>query len=244
MSFGWRLSVGCTPRISLTLRVFRPHNARLIPAILERVSGSARQPIAPIRALALALLVALSLAPPSRGSCVIFRSPDRDLWVEVVTCSDQVLQEVADELFLQALGRTDQDWTGSSVRRATALLRETPGLLIVARELAFADSALAFAKTNPQGTFETAYSDRPAVWQSAGTQPERRFFLGSAEATCEELTRGKRIVVREVLRCCDTGRGPELGCILQVPELISSAKAPPAPEELAAAEPAERRTPL
>ncbi len=119
--------------------------------------------------------------------------------------------------------------------RATQLLRATPGVLIVAREVAFADSTRPFTKRTPTGKSETVYSDRPGEWQSAGTQPERRFFLGSAEATCEALLGDGRIVVREVFRCCDTGRGPELGCILQVSELVPSPKAPPTDTELAAA---------
>ena len=194
--------------------------------------ASTRQASGPIRALALALLATLSVAGDLKGSCIIFRSPDRDLWIEVVSCSDQVLREVSNELFLVALGRTDEDWMRYSVPRATALLRETPGLLIVARELAFSDSTLSFAKRTPKGTYESVFSDRPGEWQSAGTQPERRFFLGSAELTCEALSGAKRIVVREVFRCCDTGRGPELGCILQVSELVPSAKAPPTPAEI------------
>ncbi len=200
-----------------------------------------------MRALALALLASLSLAGDLSAVCIASRPPERDLWIEVVSCSDQVLQEVADELFFQALGRTDEDWTRSAVARATKVLRETPGLLIVAREIAFADSSLPFARMTPQGTLDFVYSDRPGEWQSAGTQTGRRFFLGSAEATCEALMGGGRIVVREVSRCCDTGRGPELGCILQVSELVPSLKEPPTAAELsdvsvatveAAAEPA------
>lgn len=47
--------------------------------------------------------------------------------------------------------------------------------------------------------------------------------------------RGGRIVVREVSCCCDTGRGPEIGCIVQASELVPSPKAPPTDAELAAA---------
>ena len=119
--------------------------------------------------------------------------------------------------------------------RAAELLRATPGVLIVAREMAFANSTLPFTKRTPSGKSETVYSDRPGERQSAGTQPERRFFLGSAETACEALVGGGRIVVREVSRCCDTGRGPEIGCILQVSELVPSPKAPPTDAELAAA---------
>lgn len=125
-------------------------------------------------------------------------------------------QEVSAELFLQALDRTDEDWTRHSVPSAAKLLRERPGLLIVARELAFPDSGSAFSKRTPRGTYEAAFSDRPGGWQSWGTQPERRLFLQSAEATCGALLESRLLVVREVFRCCVTGRGPELGCILQV----------------------------
>jgi len=206
------------------------------------MDGSSRQASSLIRALALALLTAPSVAGDLEAVCVASRSPGRDLWIEVVSCSDQVLQEVSDELFLQALERTDEDWTRHSVPSAAKLLRERPGLLIVARERAFADSGFAFSKRTPRGAYEAAYSDRPGEWQSSGTQPERRFFLQTAQATCAALLESRLLVVQEVFRCCDTGRGPELGCILQVSELIPSAKAPPTPAELAAAEPAERRT--
>lgn len=95
-------------------------------------------------ALALALLMTLSRASALEGACMNTRPPERDLWIEVVSCSEQVLREVSNELFVQAVGRTDQDWTRNAVPRATGLLREKPGVLIVARELAFADSALPF----------------------------------------------------------------------------------------------------
>ncbi len=185
-----------------------------------------------------------ALAPVSEAVCIASRPPERDLWIEVVSCSAQVLQEVSDELFLQALERTDEDWTRYSLLRAAKLLRERPGLLIVAREHAFADSGLAFSKRTPRGTYEAAFSDRPGEWQSSGAQPERRFFLQTAQATCGALLEARLLVVQEVFRCCDTGRGPELGCILDVAELVPSAKAPPTPAELASgAEPAERQAP-
>jgi hypothetical protein len=148
------------------------------------------QPAAPIRAFALAFLLTLSVAGDLPAFCSSSRSPERDLWIEVVSCSDQVLQEVTDELFVQALARTGGDWTRFAAPRATELLRATPGVLIVAREVAFADSTRPFTKRTPTGKSESAYSDRPGEWQSAGTQPERRFFLGSAEATCEGLMAG------------------------------------------------------
>ncbi len=138
----------------------------------------------PSQALALVLLMTLSLASVSEAVCIASRSPDRDLWIEVVSCSDHVLQEVSDELFLQALVRTDEDWTRHCVPSAAKLLRERPGLLIVAREHAFADSGLAFSKRTPRGTYEAAFSGRPGEWQSSGAQPERRFFLQTAQATC------------------------------------------------------------
>lgn len=58
------------------------------------------------------------------------RPPERDLWIEVVSGSDLVLREVSNELFVQAAGRTDEDWTSNAVPRATALLRAKPGVLI------------------------------------------------------------------------------------------------------------------
>lgn len=185
-----------------------------------------------IRRFALALLAAVSVARDLPAVCSSSRSPERDLWIEVVSCSDQVLQEVSDELFVQALGRTGGDWTRFAVPRAKELLRATPEVLIVAREVAFADSTRPFTKRTPGGESKTVYSDRPGDWQGAGTQPEGCFFLGSAEATCEALIGGGRIVVREVSRCCDTGRGPELGCILRVSELVPSLKAPPTADEI------------
>ncbi len=193
------------------------------------------------RTLAFAVLATLSFAAASEASCIATRPPERDLWIEVVSCSDQALEEVSSELFLQAVGRTDQDWTAGALPRATKLLRETPGVLIVAREQAFADSTQPFSRATAEGLFDTLYSDRPGVWQSSGIQPERRYYLGSAIATCEALLESRRHVVREVFNCCDTGRGPGLSCILQVSELVPSVKAPPTPEELsAAAEPKER----
>lgn len=185
-----------------------------------------------LRFVLVALVSAASLPKPLKAACIAFRSPNRDLWIEVVSCSDQVSKEVADELFFDALESGNTGGTRFAVPRAEQALRESPGLLIVAREVAFADSTQPFTKHTPQGAFETAYSDRPGEWQSAGPQPERRFFLGSAEATCETLGQGERIVVREVFRCCDTGRGPEIGCILRVSELVPSPKAPPTAEEL------------
>lgn len=191
-----------------------------------------QHPSAPFRALALAALATLSGAADLSAVCIASRSPDRDLWIEVVSCSDRVRTEVADELFFDALAAGDSGGARFAAPRAAEVLRESPGVLLVARELAFADSTQPFSKRTPQGGFETAYSDRPGEWQSAGTQPERRFFLGSDEATCETFVQGERIVVREVFRCCDTGRGPEIGCILRVSELVPSPKAPPTAEEL------------
>ncbi len=182
----------------------------------------------------LALLLALSIAQSLEGSCIYTRPPERELWIEVVSCSDQVLREVSTELFVQAAGRTNEDWTGNALPRATQLLREKPGVLIVAREIAFADSALPFYSLKGGVPSEALYSDRPGIWQSSGARPDRRFFLGSAIATCETLVASGRLVVREVSNCCDTGRGPGLACILQVSELVLSAKKPPTPEQLTA----------
>ncbi len=189
----------------------------------------------PPRALALALLMTLARASALEGSCMNTRPPERDLWIEVVSCSDQVLREVSNELFVQAVGRTDQNWTRNAVPRSTGLLREKPGVLIVARELAFADSALPFYSRAGGVPSKALYSDQPGIWQSSGARPERRFFLGSAIATCETLLESGRQVVREVSNCCDTGRGPGLACILQVSELVLSVKKPPTPEQLTAA---------
>lgn len=148
------------------------------------MNAVALKSFSPTRSLALSLLAAFSLAKDLPAVCSSSRPPERDLWIEVVSCSDQALLEVTDELFVQAFARTVGDWTRFAAPRATELLYATPGVLIVAREVAFADSTKAFIKRTPSGKSETVYSDRPGEWQSAGTQPERRFFLGSAEATC------------------------------------------------------------
>jgi hypothetical protein len=176
-----------------------------------------------------------AVAANLEGTCMLSRPPDRDLWLEVVSCSDGALREVSDELFFQAQVSNDADFTRDAVPRAAALLRATPGVLIVARELAFADSATPFTTFDPTGKPVTRFSDRPGKWQSSDTELEGRYFLGSPVATCESLMRAQRLVVREVFRCCDTGRGPELGCILAVGELVVSAKAPPKAGELSPA---------
>lgn len=183
----------------------------------------------------LALVLALPIAPSLEGACINTRPPERDLWIEVVSCSDQVLREVSTELFVQFAGRTDEDWTSHALPRAVQLLREKPGVLIVARELAFADSTLPFYSWEGGVPSKAQYSDRPGVWQSSGARPEVRYFLGSANATCDTLLKSGRQVVREVFNCCDTGRGPGLACILQVSELVLSVKEPPTPEQLTAA---------
>lgn len=82
---------------------------------------------------------------------------------------------------------------------------------------------------------KAGYSDRPGIWRSSGARLERRFFLGSAIATCEKLLESGGQVVREVSNCCDTRRGSELACIFQVSELVLSVKKPPTPEQLTAA---------
>jgi hypothetical protein len=215
--------------------------------------GRALQFAGPIRPVVLAILGALVLAANLAGVCMLSRAPDRDLWIEIVSCSDDVLREVSDELLLQALVRTDADFTRGAVPRAAALLRATPGVLIFARELAFADSAMPFTTLDSTGKPITKFSDMPGKWQSSDTELEGRYFLGSPVPTCESLMRAQRLVVREVFRCCDTGRGPERGCILAVGELVVSAKAPPkagelspakvVPDDMPADSPAERSGP-
>ena len=88
----------------------------------------------PVRAWTLALLIAISVSNAVVASCIATRPPDRDLWIELDSCSDTALEEISSELFLQAVGRTDEDWTGHALPRTRQLLRETPGVLIVARE--------------------------------------------------------------------------------------------------------------
>lgn len=201
----------------------------------ERRLWCSREALAPRWRPLLALLLTLSMARSLEGSCMNTRPPERDLWIEVVSCSDQVLREVSNELFVQFAGRTDEDWTSHALPRATTLLREKPGVLIVARELAFADSALPFYGWTGGTPSQAMFSDRPGIWQGSGVRPEVRYFLGSAYATCDKLLKSGRQVVREVSNCCDTGRGPGLACILQVSELVLSVKEPPTPEQLTAA---------
>ena len=71
------------------------------------MTTSSHQGFAPLRALALALLATLSLEGDLPAVCSSSRSLERALWIEVASFSDQALREVADELFFQALGRTD-----------------------------------------------------------------------------------------------------------------------------------------
>ncbi len=188
----------------------------------------------PVRAFALTLFLALSLAPASEGSCLL-KGPVRYLWIEVVSCSDTALQEVSEELLRPVLGGIDADFVGETKRYAAELFRETPGLLIVAHELAFADSEAPFTDFDPAGKFATRVSDRIGEWRKPEAASERRYFLGSAQARCESLQAAKPIVVYEQSTCCDTGRSGAIGCILEVPELRSSKKAPPTDAELSAA---------
>lgn len=198
---------------------------------MTRLSTSSRTPL---RAWILALLVALSVAEALEGVCAASGSSARYLWLEVVSCSDQVLREVSDELFRQALEGTYGDFTGVAAGAAAALVRKNPGLLIVGRVLAFADTDEPFSVRDPSGKYSTAVSDRPFEWRRLESEDDRRYFLGATHATCAALQEEGRIVVRRHSNCCDTGRSGEIGCVLEVPELRPSQKAPPTDSELAA----------
>ncbi len=198
------------------------------------MSGSSSFPRIPVRSFLLALLTALSVAPASEASCLLSR-PLRYLWLEVVSCSDQVLREVSEESFRQALERTDIDLTRIAAGEAAALVRETPGLLIVGRVIAFADTDEPYSIRKPSGTYRAAVSDPPFQWRPPESEGERRYFLGATHTTCEALQAAMRIVVHERFTCCDTGRSGEIGCVLAVPELRPSSKAPPTASELSAA---------
>lgn len=195
------------------------------------LTGSARA-----RSLIFALLVGLSTSGTLEAVCSASQPPDRNLWIELISCSDSAMEEISGELFLQAVERTDADWTGHALPQTRKLLLETPGVLIVARELAFADSNTAFTKRSSTGKYEVAYSDRPGVWQVSEPRPERRYYLGSTHATCGELLEAHRLVAKEVFNCCDTGRGPGIACILQVKQIEPSGKNPPTLEELGSTE--------
>ncbi|MEO8198249.1 MAG: hypothetical protein ABI689_16140 [Thermoanaerobaculia bacterium] len=198
---------------------------------------TSREPVGFARAWLLALLTTLSLASSLMAVCSAGR-PERDLWIEIVSCSDGALKDVSDELVLQAFDRTDGvDYSRSAVPRAAELLRQSPGFLVEARVLAFAESTKTFMKRGATGKMELAMADRPGEWQRSELEPAKRYFLASAASTCEALKEPGRVVVREVFRCCDTGRGPELGCILQVSELVTSTKTPPTDKELSPSDP-------
>lgn len=114
-------------------------------------------------------------------------------------------------------------------------MRATPGLLIVGRVLALADTDGPFSIRDPAGKYVTAVSGWPFEWRPPESEGERRYFLGATRATCEALQAAMRIVVHEHFTCCDTGRSGEIGCVLAVPELRPSSKAPPTAAELSAA---------
>lgn len=198
------------------------------------MNGNSRRVSGSMRALALVMLASFSVADRVEGVCSVSR-PARYLWLEVLSCSDQVLREVSEESFRQALERTDMDLTRIAAREAASLVRQTPGLLIVGRVLAFADTDEPFSVREPSGKYRSASSDRPFEWRQPETEGERRYFFGSTHATCEALQADERIIVFEHFTCCDTGRSGAIGCILELPELRPSQKAPPTAAELSAA---------
>jgi hypothetical protein len=167
------------------------------------------------------------------------RPPRSYLWVEIVSCSENVVGEIAEVYFLGALTPRDDgaDYSGIAMQEARARFLREPGVLIVARQLAFADSTEPFFTFGPKGVPERLESDRPGVWRRTDGEGERRYFLGSAEPTCDTLQAGKRVVVQEQSYCCDTGRAGDMGCILEAGQLVPSQKAPPTDEELAADRP-------
>lgn len=193
-----------------------------------------------IRASALALLATFILAADLQGGCMATRPPRSYLWIEIVSCSENVVNEIAGVYFLGALTPRDDgaDYSGIAMQEARARFLREPGVLIVARQLAFADSTEPFYTFGPPGgELERQESERPGVWRRTDGERERRYFLGSAEPTCDTLEAGKRVVVQEQSYCCDTGRAGDMGCILQAGQLVPSLKAPPTAEELAADNP-------
>lgn len=144
------------------------------------------------------------------------------------------MNEIAEVHFLGALTPRDDgaDYSGIAMQEARARFLREPGVLIVARQLAFADSTEPFYDFGSGGIIESK-SERPGVWRRTDGERERRYFLGSAEPTCDTLQAGKRVVVQEQPYCCDTGRAGDMGCILEAGQLVPSLKAPPTAEELA-----------
>lgn len=169
------------------------------------------------------------MAPSLEAGCMSTRPPRSFLWIEIVSCSEAVVKEIADVYFVGALRPRDDgaDYSGSALREAQARFRRSPGVLLVARQLAFADSSEPFYVDGPDGPFTKKFSDRPGEWRRTNGESERRFYLNSTEPSCDSLQAGKRAVVQEQGYCCDTGRAGDMGCILEAAELVPSLKEAP-----------------
>ena len=96
------------------------------------------------------------------------RPPRSFLWIEVVSCSESVVNEIAEVYFVGALHPREDgaDYSGTAVLRAEARFRESPGVLLVARQLAFADSTEPFYDLDSDELFTQKFSDRPGEWRS------------------------------------------------------------------------------
>lgn len=186
---------------------------------------------APAVRAALALLSVVAAAGPADAACMSSR-PVRYLWIEVASCSDTVLQEVSAYLLRPDRDSLDRDFDGETRRWAEEQVAQTPGVLIVARQLAFADSEAPFT-VREDSKYTTRTSDRIGEWRCPENTAERRYFLPTRKSTCSSLMSAGRIVVSEDFDCCDTGRSGSIACILEVGRLFESVKAAPTPQELA-----------
>lgn len=213
------------------LRGWKAFDAGLNGGILESMTAFSHRVAAPTLRAALALLSVFAAAGPANAVCMSSR-PVRYLWIEVVSCSDTVLQEVSAYLLRPDRDSLDRDFDGETRRWAEEQVAQTPGVLIAARQLAFADSEAPF--TVLEGSeFSTRTSDRIGEWRCPENTAERRYFLPTRKSTCSSLVGAGRIVVLEDFDCCDTGRSGSIACILEVGRLFESVKAAPTPRELA-----------
>jgi len=179
----------------------------------------------------LAACFAVAVADGGSAGCIQVR-PERELWIEIATCSTDTVARASEALFIQSLEQPSHGNPRAPVERARELVQRWPAVLVEAQALAYLEIPTLVTKLEPSGSMRQELEGVGARWQPAESPEIGPFLVYRSSVTCAGLERGARLVVRQASSCCDVSPPSDLPCLLALRAVQPSARAAPGDDEV------------
>ncbi len=175
-------------------------------------------------------MVVGTVPDPGAAGCIQIQA-ERELWLEIESCSTETVARAADVLFLQSLESPSRD-RAAPVAFAQKLVQRSPAVLVEARTLAFIEIPSLVMKSDEEGRVRWELEGTRGRWQAAETPEPGSYLLFRSEVSCDGLEAGAKIVVRGESSCCDVVPPSDLTCLLARRPVTLSARSAPDPSQI------------